>query len=167
MDLTKILTVSGKPGLFRLISKNQQGIVAESLLTGKTSTIFARDPASVLDDISMYTVEDEIKLKEILKTIFVKLDAQPIKLANDSGSELRKFMLDIVPNYDQNRVYNSDIQKLIKWYNLLLEKNLIDNEPENEEEKEETKEEKVVEDEKNPQPKETVKKPETKKKVKS
>lgn len=164
MDLTKILTVSGKPGLFRLISKNQQGIVAESLLTGKTSTIFARDPASVLDDISMYTVEDEIKLKEILKTIFVKFDAQPIKLANDSGSELRKFMLDIVPNYDQNRVYNSDIQKLIKWYNLLLEKNLIDNEPENEEE--ETKEEKVVEDKKESKPKETVKKPETKKEEK-
>lgn len=135
MNLTKIFTVSGKPGLFRLISQNSYGIVAESLLTGKTSTIFSKEPVSILDDICIYTVDGEIKLKEALRTIFIQNEAKPIHLDQPSGSDFRKFMLSIIPNYDQDKVYNSDIQKLIKWYNLLLEKNLVDAEPDPVEEK--------------------------------
>ncbi|MDD4848213.1 MAG: DUF5606 domain-containing protein [Bacteroidales bacterium] len=140
MDLSKILMVSGKPGLFRLISQNQHGVVAESLLTGKTATIFSREPVSILNDICMYTNDGEIKLKEVLRTIYTKYEAQPITLTSTSGNILRKFMLEIVPDFDQEKVYNSDIQKLIKWYNLLLEKQLVDAEPDPEEEKTETEE---------------------------
>lgn len=143
MDLTKILAVSGRPGLYRLVSQASRGIIAEAITDGKKVTIFSTERISTLGEISIFTVENDVPLKEVFRTIFEKLEGKPAISHKSSANELRKFMEEMLPNYDEDRVYNSDIQKLINWYNLLVDKGLIDLEPDAEEEsaKEEVAEE--------------------------
>ena len=145
MDLKKIIAVSGRPGLYQVIAHSPKGVVAESLLDGKKVTLFTHERMSELEEISIFTVENDIRLKEVLRTIYQKLEGKPAISPKSSANELRIFMEEMVPDYDAERVYNSDIQKLVNWYNLLVEKNLIDNEPDEEEQQDvENKEEKPV-----------------------
>jgi hypothetical protein len=160
MDLTKILAVSGHPGLYRLIGQSPKGMVAESLLTEKKITLFAHERISALEEISIFTTENDLHLKDALKILFEKLEGKPAISHKSSANELKLFMENMIPNYDQERVYNSDIQKLISWYNLLLEKQLLDFSAEEEQQQEEQP---VVEEDKK-QDKKTVK---TEKKVKA
>jgi DNA primase len=141
MDLKKILVVSGRPGLYQLIAQSPRGIVSESLLDGKRVTLFSHERISALEEISIFTTEDDLRLKDVLRILFEKLEGKPAISHKSSANELRNFMEEMVPNYDADRVYNSDIQKLVNWYNLLLEKNLIDNEPDEEEQQEADKQE--------------------------
>jgi hypothetical protein len=161
MELKKILSVSGRPGLYQLIAQSSRGIVSESLLDGKRVTLFSHERISTLEEISIFTHENDMRLKDVLRIIFEKLEGKPAISHKSSGNELRTFMKQMLPDYDAERVYNSDIQKLVNWYNLLLEKNLIDNEPdeeepqeaENQEEKPAVKEEVKTEKKPKPQPK--------------
>jgi hypothetical protein len=161
MDLKKILAVSGRPGLYQTIAHSPRGIVAESLLDGKRVTLFSHERISALDDISIFTHENDLSLKDVLRTIFEKLEGQPAISPKSSANELRTFMEQMLPDYDAERVYDSDIKRLVGWYNLLLEKNLVDNQPDEEdpqesekqEEKPVVKEETKTEKKPKPQPK--------------
>jgi cobalamin-dependent methionine synthase I len=158
MELKKILAVSGRPGLYQMIAQSPKGIVAESLTDGKKVTLFSHERISALEEISIFTHESDVNLKDVLRIVFQKLEGKPALSHKSSANELRTFMEEMLPNYDTDRVYNSDIQKLVNWYNLLTEKNLIDNEPdeeetqdaENQEEKHAVKEE--IKTEKKPKP---------------
>jgi len=138
MDLKKIVAVSGKPGLYEIKAQSKGGIIVESLVDGKRFPITVTHNVSVLNDIAIYTYEEEVPLREIFKTIFEK-DGGKINVTHKSSSkELTAFFISILPNYDAERVYASNIKKVVQWYNLLADKNFDFSVITEEEETEET-----------------------------
>lgn len=120
--LKTILSVSGKPGLYKLVSSAKNMVIVESLSEKKRLPIYARDKVVSLGDIAMYTDEGEVPLKEVLTSIKKKENGAKASVApNAKPEELRAFFTEILPTYDKDRVYNADIKKLINWYNLLTE----------------------------------------------
>jgi len=156
MDLSKILSISGKSGLFMVISQLKNAVLVESLLDKKRFPAFAHEKISTLEEIAVFTTADEKPLKEILKAIYDKQAGKPALDPKSDNKLLQAFFLEVVPDYDSERVYISDIRKIINWYNLLLEHQLLDF-TEKEEEKSEEKKEETIEET-------PVVKPETKKK---
>ncbi len=138
MDLSKIMSISGKSGLFKIVSQSRGSIIVESLADGKKMPVFATHRSSVLEDISMFTNTEDVPLKEVLWSIYQKEGGKALSIdLKADGEQLKEYFETILPDYDQERVYASDIRKLFAWYNLLLEHDLI-SEPiaeENEEEK--------------------------------
>jgi hypothetical protein len=131
MDLTKILSISGRPGLYKVISQAKQAVIVESLTDQKRFPVFGHEKISSLEEISIFTTGEDRSLKEILKSIYEKLNGQPAIDARGDNKALAAAFLELVPDYDQQRVYISDIRKIISWYNLLLQHNLLDfSEPE-------------------------------------
>lgn len=126
MDLSKILAISGKPGLYRNIAQTKTGVVVESLIDGKRFPAFGHERISSLAEISIFTTGEDVSLKTVLKKISDKYEGQKVLDHKASGAELRDFMDEILPDYDKERVYSSDIKKLVMWYNLLVEKGLLD-----------------------------------------
>lgn len=119
--LKTILSVSGKPGLFKLVSNAKNMVIVESLSDKRRMPIYARDRVVSLGDIAMYTDEDEVPLSEILSTIENKENGGQASINSSAKpEELRQYFAEILPNYDRERVYDSDIKKLINWYNLLI-----------------------------------------------
>lgn len=160
MDLSDILTISGKSGLYKVISHTKNGLVAESLTDGKKIPVFPSDRSSALEDISIFTLTEDLPLKEVLLKIYEKEEGKPCIDAKEDPAKLKTYFESILPDYDQERVYISDIKKVFAWYNLLLEKDMIKpDEPEKEEDPEEKPagEEKPVE-KKKPAAKKTAKK---------
>ena len=147
--LKKILSISGRPGLFKLISQGKNMYIVESIADGKRIPTYARDKVVSLGDIAIYTVEEEIPLADVLKTIKEKENGQKVILTNTQPDQLKKYFAEILPDFDRERVYPSDIKKLINWYNLLVEADITDfskeeqevQEQEEKEEKEENKSE--------------------------
>lgn len=120
--LKTILSVSGKPGLFKLISNAKNMVIVESLADKRRLPIYARDKVVSLGDIAMYTDEGEVPLSEVLTKIQTKENGGKSSIApNSKPEELRKYFAEILPSYDRDRVYDSDIKKLLAWYNLLTE----------------------------------------------
>lgn len=118
--LKTILSVSGKPGLFRLVSNAKNMVIVESLTDKRRLPIYARDKVVSLGDIAMYTDEGEVPLSEVLTKIQEKENgAQASVATNSKPDELKKYFAEILPTYDRDRVYDTDIKKLISWYNLL------------------------------------------------
>ncbi|MBN2813789.1 MAG: DUF5606 domain-containing protein [Bacteroidales bacterium] len=125
MDLKEIMSVSGHSGLFRFVSQGRNGIIVESFADKKRMFVSASQKVSSLSDIAIFTDGDEVPLKDVFKSIH---DAAPGVQAPDAKSspdELRKFMEKALPNFDRERVYISDIKKLVTWYNTLLALNMI------------------------------------------
>ncbi len=120
--LKTILAVSGKPGLYKLISQAKNMLIVESLVEKKRTPVYASDKVISLGDIAMYTNEGEVSLANVLETIKQKENGQvvPLNYKKASPDELRHFIEEILPNYDEDRVHISDIKKLIQWYNLLV-----------------------------------------------
>ncbi len=139
MDLSKIIAVSGKPGLYSLVSQTKSGMLVESLLDGTKIPVFPTDRVSALADISIYTTGDDIPLQEVLQAIFKNLNGEKAIDAKADKKEMVAFMDKVYPEWDRERVYVSDLKKLFSWYNTLLDHNLIDDKPA-EEAKEETSE---------------------------
>ncbi len=127
MDLTKIVSISGKPGLFQVTGQGKNSVVVESLLDGKRFPAFAQDRMSSLEEISIFTTTEDMLLKEVFKNIHEKLgdklDFEAKKLSVDALKE--KFAL-VVPDFDEEAVYPSDMKKVFNWYQLLIEKQLLD-----------------------------------------
>lgn len=143
MDLSKYLAITGKPGLYKHIAQSKTGIVVESVIDGKRISAFASDQISALDDISIFTTGEDMKLEEVFKNIFKKEDGKIAISEKSDPSELKKYFEEVLPEYDKDRVYISDIKKVIKWYNILTENNILEfNEEETSEETENIKEEK-------------------------
>src|SRR5690606_28264372 len=127
MDLTKILAISGKPGLYKVLGQTQNnGIIVESLLDGKRFPAYAANKISSLEDISIYTSDEDVPLKVIFKSIYDKENGKQTLSTNEDISKLRTYFKEILPNYDEERVYNSDIKKVFKWYNELFDAGIID-----------------------------------------
>lgn len=121
--LKTILAISGKPGLYKLISQGKNMLIVEALSADKKrSPIYASDKVISLGDIAMYTDADEIPLSEVLESVKTKEGGNETSLdyKKASAEELGEFMAAVLPNYDRDRVHLSDIKKLIQWYNLLV-----------------------------------------------
>ena len=136
--LKKILSISGKPGLFRLISRGKNMIIVESLLTGSRQPAYSNEKIVSLGDIAIFKEDGEEPLRNVLKAIKAKENGEQVTLSSKaSNDELKKYLGEVLPDFDRVRVYPSDIKKLISWYNMLVE-NEIDFETE------ETSEEEVA-----------------------
>jgi hypothetical protein len=139
--LKKIISVSGKPGLFKLISQTKNLFVAESLIDHKRIPVYMRDKVTPLDDIAVFTEDDDIPLRKVLQLIREKqnetpLDFDPVAATPEA---LKTWFADILPQFDKKRVYPSDIKKIATWYNLLLHEGLTHFEEEEEEKEVEEK----------------------------
>ncbi|HAP68727.1 MAG TPA: hypothetical protein DCR04_03215 [Flavobacteriales bacterium] len=137
MDLSGILSIGGYPGLFKMVSQMKTGLVVESLLDGKRMPAYSTQKILALEDISIYTDEDDVPLADVFSLLFKKTagKAGP-NHKKVSIQELSDYLASVLPNYDKERVYNSDLKKLFQWFNLLAEKGLL---KEKEEEKKEVK----------------------------
>lgn len=163
MKLEEIISISGKGGLFKIVSRTANGLIVESLEEKKRIPVFSSDSVSAFTDISIYTDEGSEPLQNILKTIFKKENGNKTISANSSPDKLKEYMGEILPNFDRDTVYVSHIKKLLKWYNLLQELNLIkdlvvDKEEKTEKSKTETKTNKKSEPKEKPKAKTTPKK---------
>lgn len=140
MDLSEILAISGKPGLYKMVSQTKNSIVVESLEDKKRFPAFSSERISALDDISIYTYDGDVPLKEIMQKIADKENNGKCIDPKESNDELKVYFEQILAEYDQERVYISDIKKVFRWYNTLQELDLL--EVIKEEEKEEESEQK-------------------------
>ena len=145
MNLEKILSISGKPGLYELKVQTRSGFVAESLLDGKKITVGLRSNVSLLSEISMYTHSDEKPLAEVMRNIAKKEDNGPAISHKEDNVKLISYFKEVLPDYDEDRVYPSDIKKVLNWYNLLQSKGMVSKE-EPKIENAETVKEQVVEE---------------------
>ena len=121
--LRTILAISGKPGLYRLVSRGKMNLIVESLDANKRRMpAFAADRITSLGDIAMYTDAEDIPLGEVLESLKNKEEGKPssldVKKAN--SKELRDYFAEVLPSFDRDRVHDSDIKKLISWYNILI-----------------------------------------------
>lgn len=131
MEFKEIMSVSGQTGLFRFISQARNGIIVESFTDKKRSFVSALTKVSSLEDIAVFTEKEEVPLKDIFKTIASQDSELDIPQPKASPDELKKFMEQILPDYDQNRVYVSDIRKIINWYAILKVNELLKFESDN------------------------------------
>lgn len=127
MSLEKILSITGKPGLYELVTQTRTGFVAESLLDGKRITVGMRNNVSVLSEIAIYTLDKELPLREVFLKIQVKEKGGKTSVGHKAEKiKLEEYFFEVLPDYDEDRVYASDIKKIIQWYNLLHDKGITD-----------------------------------------
>lgn len=120
--LKTVLSISGRPGLYRLVNRGKNMLIVESISTKKRTPAYAHDKVISLGDISIYTETDDVPLTDVLETVKVKNDGQPVDIkAIGDDAAVREYFAEILPDFDRERVYTSDIKKLLTWYNLLLE----------------------------------------------
>ena len=125
MDLSRVIAISGKPGLYRLISQTRGGFVVEDLEKGKKISIASNYNVSLLDNVAIYGVSQEYPLAEVFFRIYKKENGGETVDHKVSGAELRKYMEEVLPEYDDSRVYDSDLKKLFQWYNILHKNGLL------------------------------------------
>ena len=132
MNLAGIISISGKPGLSKIVSQTRTGLIVESLLDGKRTPVHGAERVSSLEDISIYTYEEDILLKDVFSKMFKAANGGAVLSHKSSAAELSAYLKKVLPTYDEERVYTSDIKKLVQWYNLLHSKNLLIEEKEEE-----------------------------------
>jgi hypothetical protein len=127
MDLSKIVSISGKPGLFVVKSQAVGRLIVESVVDGKCSPAFARDRMSSLEEISIFSTDEDRPLKEVFKMIHEKMgDKVDFDYKKANNDELREKFAFVMPDYDEDAVYPSDMKKVFAWYQMLMDKNLLD-----------------------------------------
>lgn len=157
MDLSGIISISGKPGLFKVVAQSKNNIIVESLIDNKRIPAYSTDRISALEDISIYTYEEDVPLKEVYIKLATKEDCKAGPSHKESMNTLVAYLEEILPDYDEDRVYPSDIKKLFQWYNILQKAGLITLEEEKEEVEEEPKADKKEAKEETPKKEETKK----------
>jgi hypothetical protein len=125
MDLSKIMYISGKPGLYKIVGNNKSSFIVESLLDGKRSPVFLNNKISPLSDIVVVTVDGQVHVEEVFKNILKEYNGQKIDIDTNNEELLFEFMNKMLPNWDREAVTNKDIKKIIQWYNLLIENAII------------------------------------------
>lgn len=120
MGLEKILSITGKPGLYELSAQTRGGFIAKSIIDKKKIAVNARHNVSLLSEIAIYTYTEEVPLATIFQKIYEKENGKEAINAKASKKELETYFSEILPDYDVERVYQSDIKKVIQWYNLLV-----------------------------------------------
>lgn len=127
MSLDKVLSISGKPGLYKLIAQTRGGFVAESLMDNKRISVSVQNNVSVLSEIAIYTLTEEVPLKLVFESIKKKENGKETSVKpKDSKDMLEEYFFDVLPDYDEDRVYASDIKKVLQWYNILQKHNMLD-----------------------------------------
>lgn len=138
--LKKILSVSGKPGLYKLVSQGKSMLIVEALTDGRRLPVYAREKIISLGDIAIYTDGDEVPLYEVLNSVKAKEEGKAVSSIDASRAtpdELRAYMAEVLPNFDRERVYPTDIKRLLSWYNLLISAGITDFDPQESAEEEE------------------------------
>lgn len=120
----RYLSISGKPGLFRLVSQGKNMLIVENVTTGKRQPAYNHDKIISLADVAMYTDGEDEPLYNVFQSISEKTGGQPVDYKSLSEAELREKFAEYLPNFDRERVYNNDIKKLFSWYNILVAKNV-------------------------------------------
>ncbi len=120
MEFNKIIAVSGKPGLYSAISQTKTGFIVESLTEKKRFPIASTNNVSLLENIAIYTYEEEVPLLTIFKQMFEKEEGKEALSHKESGNKLTAYFSEILPDFDEDRVYTSNIKKVIQWYNILV-----------------------------------------------
>ena len=137
-----ILAISGKPGLYKLVTNGKNNLIVEALdATHRRQPAFATDRITSLNDIAMFTDDEDVALTTVIDNMksLEKGKKASIDVKKASGDELREYFAKILPNFDRDRVHNSDIKKLIQWYNILIENGINDFNDESDDNKEEEK----------------------------
>ncbi len=123
--LKEILSISGKPGLYKMISNSSNAIIVESIIDGKRFPAYSNSKIIALEDISIYTENEDMPLREVLKRMYEKENGSPVFSHKEATEKILSYFEEVVPEYDKERVYVSDMRKIIQWYNLLAEKKLL------------------------------------------
>ena len=124
MALDKILAISKKPGLFKLINPSKSGYIVESISEKKRFFVKANSDLSLLSEISIYTLEEEVPLLDVFSKIFDKEGGKNTSISvKSTKDELESYFFAVLPDFDEDRVYSSDIKKILKWYNILVDDN--------------------------------------------
>lgn len=131
MDLSKILAINGKGGLFLLVSQAKNSFIVENLEDKKRTSAFQNDGISALDSIAIYVENDEIALEKVFQNIYKKYDQKEVTIPSNAA-ELKKMFEEVLPDYDKERVYVSNIKKVFAWYNILVHNGYVDLEEKNE-----------------------------------
>lgn len=121
MFLDGILAISGQPGLYKLVSKGKNNVIVESLSTGKRMPAFATSRISTLEDVAIYTDDEDVSLRTVFISIFEKYEGQQVLSSKATNRELMDLLESVLPEYDKDRVYVSDVKKLANWYNTLID----------------------------------------------
>lgn len=125
MNLKGLIAISGKSGLFKVAAQGRNNIIVESLDTGKKFPAFATDKISALEDISIYTYEEDVPLVDVYDKLAEHADYKQAISHKETPDKLRAELAEFLPDYDEDRVYPSDIKKIFQWYNILCEKGYI------------------------------------------
>ncbi|MBT8304672.1 MAG: DUF5606 domain-containing protein [Bacteroidia bacterium] len=137
MGLDKILSVSGRPGLYKVQAQTRTGFLAESLIDGKRISVGMQHNVSILSEIAIFTLNEELPLREVFKKIKDKENGNQTSIGHKDGKDkLEEYFFDVLPDYDEDRVYASDIKKIVQWYNLLQKNDLLDLDDEHSDEEE-------------------------------
>lgn len=120
MTIDKIVSISGKPGLFEILSHSKGGIIVRSLIDNKRFPVNAVQNVSVLSDIAIYTYEEEVPLRNVFMSIASKENGKETINHKESNDTLLSFMSEVLPDFDDERVYASNVKKIVQWYNILV-----------------------------------------------
>ena len=125
MNLESIISVTGKPGLFKVVSQTKNGLIVETVTDGKRMPVHAADKVSALTDISVYTYEGDIPLVEVYDRLYKKTGGKAAVSHKAKPEELKKALMEVVEDFDQDRVYHSDLKKMFQWFNALIAADLL------------------------------------------
>ena len=128
--IRKIVSIAGKPGLYKLVSQGRNMLIVEALSTGRRTPAYAHDKVISLADVAIYTTEEDMPLGEVLDKVKAATDGKPVDVKAYNDADLRTYFGTILPNFDQERVYTTDIRKLFSWYNVLIAAGITDFLPE-------------------------------------
>jgi hypothetical protein len=126
MSLEKVLSITGKPGLYKLKTQTRSGFLAESLHDGKKINVSGRHNVSLLSEIAIYTLTEEKPLREVFAKIYEKENGGQAISHKEPNIKLEEYFFEVLPDYDEDRVYASDIKKVIQWYNILQKNGITD-----------------------------------------
>lgn len=130
MSLERIISITGKPGLYMIISQIKNGLIVESVTEKKRLPVYASEKVSALSDISIYTYTGDVPLLEVYQKMAKKTGGKAAVDHKADASELRAFLESVIEDFDQDRVYHSDLKKLFQWFNILAENDLLKEEKE-------------------------------------
>ena len=125
MNLQGIISIAGRPGLYKIVAQGKNSVIVESMTDKKRFPAHASDKISALEDISVYTTDEDVKLIEVYKKMYESLNGNAGLSHKDDPKKLREYVITFLPNYDSERVYDSDVRKLFQWYNMLIAEGLL------------------------------------------
>ncbi len=136
MNLKDILAISGEGSLFKFVAQGKNAIIVENIETGKRMSAMGTTKVSALEEIAMFTATEEVPLSKVMDIIWEKENGGAAISHKAPDADLKKYFAEILPEYDKQRVYTSDIKKVFQWYNFLQQKNMLVKEEPAEEKKE-------------------------------